>query len=350
MRIGIMTWFFGSNYGAKAQAYALQKTIESLGHECLMVDYKPSNYEKVNLKMNINLESPWLHPILFFNCLKRNHSFKKTNKIYKLTRKVNDAEEIDNLRLDALVFGSDAIYNISHPLYNPLYMGVGIRNTTKIAYSPSCEYLNPQFQLSSEEKESILEYTNISVRDINTKELLKHNCGIDVTITVDPTLLYSFNDIKTTWSEKNYLLMYTFSPWDQYEDKVKCIAKEKGLSIVSIGKYCKWADINYDYASFAEWISAFRNAKYVFTDSFHGTVFAIKNSKELILCSREDKRAKIQSLLNDVGIKRGFYEGENTLNEYIKQSEIDYREVEKKLSVLVNKSLEYLQVSLTKCK
>ena len=56
MKVGILTWYFGANYGAKAQAYALQQTILKLGYEVCMINYKPEVYKKVNIGTNLNVE------------------------------------------------------------------------------------------------------------------------------------------------------------------------------------------------------------------------------------------------------------------------------------------------------
>ena len=36
-KIGVLTWHYGANYGAKAQSYALQQTIKSLGYDVFMI-------------------------------------------------------------------------------------------------------------------------------------------------------------------------------------------------------------------------------------------------------------------------------------------------------------------------
>lgn len=41
MKIGIVTFHTALNYGAFSQTYALQKTLEKLGHEVEIIDYRP---------------------------------------------------------------------------------------------------------------------------------------------------------------------------------------------------------------------------------------------------------------------------------------------------------------------
>lgn len=41
MKVGILTWYRGANYGARAQSYALQQILKGMGYEVYMIDYRP---------------------------------------------------------------------------------------------------------------------------------------------------------------------------------------------------------------------------------------------------------------------------------------------------------------------
>lgn len=346
MRIGIMTYFYGANYGAKAQSYALQHVIENMGHECIMVNYRPKGYAKLNLLMNLNVLHLKKHPILTARCLLRAMRFRKVTNQYKQSARLSSSKEIDELGLDTIVFGSDAIFNASHKSFDTAYMGVGIQKTRKVAYAPSCENLDPECELSEACRNSLKGFAELSVRDQNTQRLLKNNIDKDVIRVVDPTLLYSFSEIVSDWNEKDYILIYTFSDWKQYSPQFQEFARSKGCKLISIGKYLDWADKSYDAADFRQWISAFRDAKYVLTDSFHGLVFSIKNKKEIILCSREDKKAKVESLLIDAGIERRFFSGGESVEEYLSDTPIDYSNATSKLNSMITQSIVYLKKCL----
>ena len=46
-RVGILTFLHNDNYGSALQAYALQRVIRELGHECAHLDYAPDRNEKI---------------------------------------------------------------------------------------------------------------------------------------------------------------------------------------------------------------------------------------------------------------------------------------------------------------
>lgn len=315
MKIGILTWFYGSNYGAKAQSYALQQILKSIGHEVFMIDYRTPGYEECNKSMNYNYPNIKWHPVRKYYCMRRDKTLQAAIGMFNLSEKVYDSSDINALDLDAIIFGSDAIFNVKHPFFNDVYMGVDI-NTKKIGFSPSCENLSPDYILSSKQIASIEEFHAISVRDENTQKLIKNNCGLNTRITLDPTFLYDFVDVETKWIYRDYILVYSFSDWNKYSEEMRRFANKINKKILSVGRYCNWADINIEDASFAQWVVSFKYAEYVFTDSFHGTVFAIKNLKDLILVCRDDKKAKIQSILNDVKAEITFY-NDGSIDKYL---------------------------------
>lgn len=338
--IGILTWYFGANYGAIAQSTALYHAIQGMGYNCTMINYRPPKAMKTILFANI--------PPKHERIVKVDETLWGIKKCIKLSRvkkisesrRVHDAKEIDQLSLDCVVLGSDAIFNIKHPLFTSLYYGVGIK-TKKITYSPSCEFLEETTGLPEEYKKSLNEMSAISVRDDNTCRLIKSNINQTPVITLDPAFLYGFKKYDQEIKFEKYILIYAFSAWDKYKDAIREYADKNGLPVVSVGKKRYWADYNFADASFELWISLFRKAEMVITDSFHGMVFALKNRKQMVLCGREDKQAKISSLLKKLNVSIDFYNGE-AIEKYLDVNIINYSLIQKNIAQEVEKSRKYL--------
>ena len=49
-KVGIYTFHFAHNYGAMLQAFSLKRTIQKLGYDVSIIDYKP---KKINAKYKI---------------------------------------------------------------------------------------------------------------------------------------------------------------------------------------------------------------------------------------------------------------------------------------------------------
>ncbi len=342
MRIGILTWFYGANYGAKLQAYAIQKVLEEEGHDCSFVDYKAPGFSRINIKMNLNYAHYKRHPLRYLKCLFRCIRMWDFAKAFPKTNIVRDAKAIDELGFDRILIGGDAVFNIKHPFYNSIYYGVGIDKTPKFSYAPSCEYCSPNESLDAGIVKSLSGFIGISVRDDNTRLLIKNNANVDPITVLDPTFLYDFTHITPRFKYNDYLLLYTFSDWSVYKPQILQYAKNNKLMVISIGRYYSWADVSLDAASLFEWLSAIKYASVVFTDSFHGLCFSIKNNKQFVVVGRPDKVDKNRELMKLLGIDKRFYSGEDRLEEGLFPL-IDYSVVNDNVKHYTNISKKYLR-------
>lgn len=347
MKIGIITWYFGANYGARAHSLALQEIVKELGHECEMINYSPRKTLLINLIMNLNCEKWKKHVILTLKCIIRCLKFVRQKKMFNETNKITCVDELNLMDFDCLIYGSDEIWKLDHPLCCDFYFGVGCCKR-RFTYAVSSGQTSSYEKLTLERLNSLKEMSQISVRDEHTQKFIYNNLNIFPSIVLDPTLLYDFAKYEKPLKVKNnYILIYSFSFWNEYQDKICNYAQKQNLKIVSIGRYCKWADYSYDMASFQEWLGSFKNAKIVITDSFHGVVFAIKNCKEFILLGREDKKNKINDLLKLVDISKIFYDGKISIEEYCETYPINYKKVKEVLDKKKKESIWFLKQSIS---
>lgn len=349
MKIGILTWYFAINYGAAAHSYALQKILEQMGYDVLMINHRPVGKPvlKYDILGNINVSHKYFHPLKVLRCLYRCLRFIVNRKLYKQSIRVKNGNDIKQLGLDAIVLGSDEILNVIHPIHDKIYYGVGLESQNCIFYAPSIGKMDSNFSLTQEVINSLKRIKSFSARDPNTAILLKKYTDQDVKVVLDPTLLYDFEDIIDTNIEagNNYVLLYAFSNLDAYKDLIQDYAKLHGLRIISVRKYYSWADKSYDVANLQEWLGLFRNASLVVTDSFHGFVFAVKNQKEFVIISTEDKVNKIKGLEETLGINRPFFT-DGFIDEYITSYPIDYDEISSAITQQKALSLNFLRSAL----
>ena len=148
MKIGILTFHCAHNYGAVLQCYALLQYLRSLGHEALIVNYRPeyllkpytivpdlgntSLVGKIKILLNFILSFP-VRVI-------RYKGFEKFIDKYLLLSKVVDRASIDSLACNIYIIGSDQVRNpkITEG-FDDVYWGnfVVRKNVKKITYAVS---------------------------------------------------------------------------------------------------------------------------------------------------------------------------------------------------------------------
>jgi hypothetical protein len=341
MRIGILTWYFGANYGARAHSYALQQVLCDMGHTSEMIRYIPKGVGMTNVLMNLNLPGWKRLPVKSARCFARCLILQQQLKAYKLSKRVYSAQEIDALGYDLIILGSDEIFKVDHPFCCDVYFGVGFIKTPTILYAPSSGQTNERYKLSDKRCLALSRALALSARDHYTARLLLYNCGRDARIVLDPTFLYSFKMLSWRPSREKYLLMYSFSPWDEYSRPIRQYAASRGYVVACVGRYCNWADTSADLVDLDRWMACFASAEAVITDSFHGMIFAIKHQKPFMVLGRGDKINKIRDLLALLGIDKGFYDGSTAIADEI-ECFIDYQTVNRLLEENRLASMDYL--------
>jgi polysaccharide pyruvyl transferase WcaK-like protein len=152
--------------------------------------------------------------------------------------------------------------------------------------------------------DTIRTFAAVSVRDEETRELLRNECGIDAVLVVDPTLLVNFDELITYDHPQRspYVLIYgSLSVAEQHMVSTK--AAQMGCRIVAVGEFHHCADENLSHAGVESWLSLMRAAEMVFTGFFHGAIFAWKFGRPLVVFKRADKERKINGFANDMELR-----------------------------------------------
>lgn len=290
--IHIATLWDSNNYGAYLQAYSLATFLTrnnfevSFLKECRCNETKSFNTIISLLKCFFKF---WNREFLYYKRLEK--AYAKPLKRFKL-------DTLDG-KVYATVIGSDEVWNVSNPHFKhlPLYVGDGVNSDCVLSYAPSCNNTDKDQFEKVYGKSPFSQMDYISVRDDSTLNLVK-SFGVDNLVKVlDPTfLLDNYNDILKQSSLENYILIYGYSFSDTEIRIIKKFANQRNLKLVSVGVYLAWTDLQIP-ASPDEFLGLVKNANYVVTSTFHGTVFSIIFNKQFIVFAREKK--KVLELLHD---------------------------------------------------
>lgn len=347
MKVGIMSMQRIINYGSYLQAYALSNTIKNLGHEVEFVDYKiePCICEPYTPTQVQNLSGKDVE--YFYEVQKFNTKFKN-DFLTELGINVRN----ERPQLDTLVIGSDEVFNC---LQNNPDVGYSLElfgknhNAQKlITYAACCGSTTIEklefYQKENEISSLLNKFNSISVRDENSRKLVKSLSNIEPINHLDPVLIYDFSDIiKDNMELDNYIILYgySFNFNEEESSLIKEFANKHNKKIVSIGTWQSCADI-YIPAHPLEVLSYFKKADFVITNTFHGTIFSIKAQTPFATAIKSYNSEKLVDLLNRLNLTSRCISSYNELDDMFSKK-LDFSETNLILEKERQRSIEYLK-------
>lgn len=314
-KIGILTMQRVLNYGSFLQAYSLKKLLTEYG-SVEFVDYE---YEKtiIDDSKKLNLFQKIIKNINFIYYLKKKKHLKSFRNRYSnylshylnVNNKPNYYPKIDNL-----VIGSDEVFNCMQKFpvgYSRNLFGKGYEYCDIISYAASFGHTKlkdiKEKNIDRELSYLLRNFKGISVRDNNSYEIIKKLTNINSEINLDPVLVGDFaEEMKNIEINlKNYIILYAYTDRITKEEElyIKKFAKTHKKKIVSIGFYQKIADYNLIVNPF-ELLKYIKNADFVITDTFHGSVFSIKMNTKFCTIIRKSNYNKLYYLLEKLHHKK----------------------------------------------
>lgn len=257
---------------------------------------------------------------------------------------------------DAIIIGSDEVYSIDVGINKMMY-GHDLGGVPAIAYAPSfgiatMEKLE-QYGVTEIIRSGLEKMNYLSARDVHTRNMVQTLTGREVPLVCDPVLLYggSYNSHPKPIG-KPYLAVYSYdrNMVDPAEiAAIRSYAKKHGLITVSLGTYHSWCDKNI-VCTAEDWYGYFKDAACVVTDTFHGSVVAMKNHCNLAVFIRESINAfKLRSLLAETGLEHRRLPAITEENlEQVFSEKIDYHAVDRRIGEMTAASEAYLKNALEK--
>lgn len=360
MRIGIVTQPLQANYGGILQNYALQSVLKDLGHEPLTIDYG----NKITIFRYI---VSTLRSIVFFFVPNKRRPFAKfcetkhiTRKsefnrfIYKYITKTEDTGKYDpkyikRYKFEAVITGSDQVWR---PQYNEHIEDMYLRfvrqpGVKKIAYAASFGTEKWEYSARLTQKCKLLasKLDFVSVREASGVGLCRKYLDVDALCVLDPTMLLKALDYESLCEDVPrpalpYIAAYLLDRSNEIDYQLDEMAKRENLDLRIFE-----ADSN-STLSVEQWLAVFRDAKYVVTDSFHGTVFSIVFNKPFVCLGNKSRgNARFDSLLKMLGLESRLLEDGESINNVLHEA-IDWYNVNFIIDSRRRESVDYLVKSL----
>lgn len=321
-KIAIMTWICYPNYGSILQAFALKTYLTKLDYDVEFINYHPKKQYVIDLnpqKYNVKKIKEYIKNKFVKknqDLLNRQTVFNKfINENLKLTVKCETDSQLSNLNkeFDYFICGSDQIW--SPLVFDKKYFLNFVEDSNKmIAYAPSMGSSSiKDINVFNEMKKLLNRFSKISIREEQGKEILKNMLDIDVPVVCDPTMLLSKEEWNSVAIErhqnKDYIVAYFLGDSKFYWDYLHSF-KKKGYEVLLIPTKHYHYDKNYKVVkdlSPNEFLGLIKGAKAVFTDSYHGTIFAQLFEVPFLTFQRfknndyNEQNSRIITLLKDTG-------------------------------------------------
>lgn len=377
MKAGIITyWFSESNYGTVLQNYAVQTILKKNGYEPTNIRFSSNSTLSFKEKINASVKQYGILATIG-GVLKRKFlafSYKRNQKndaqrSFKsfIDQYISNSEEVlkSSEQMKSLlpekslyVVGSDQIWNVDDMLCFyaereiPYVFLENVPDASKkISFAASLGTTTSSSPYKEKIGTLLKRFDLITVREKNGIEICK-SFGVEkVFHHFDPTLMLDRFDYRNLIHNESklqkgkYILLYLLNDATSFSlSSFYKWAKNLGLQVVYVNGNTDRFKLNFykkSYPSIPEWLELIDNAKFVFTNSFHGTVFSIIFNKQFLYINQKkykgNNNPRLESLLNSLSITDRFYDGDfaKVCKEIDYKSINDYLESYRKTSQVV---------------
>lgn len=364
MKTGLVTFYHIHHYGAALQAAATERAVEALGHECEIIDYFVNqNNALFRRPTGLGSTAADVHTAMHYPALKsRYQRFEQFSRDHLRisARRYGSLAELREASLpyDVILSGSDQIWNpkiFPDGRFDPVFFGA-FSDRRKIAYAPSFGIPHIPEGMEAELRGYLQQFSHLSVREAQGQVIVREAAGIEAPVVLDPTLLltaeqWAAMSASHPPAEGGYILCYCISKPGALTPYIQRLAEETGLPVIQLcgirQKVHPKAVCVLD-AGPAEFLGLFRNAAYVCTNSFHGTVFSLQFQVPFFTAVSpaelaEPETSRTFSLLTRLGLtERVVGKGDTAAPD----AEIDWSPTAERLAAARASSLDYLHAAL----
>lgn len=347
MKIGILTHYYNStNYGGSLQAYALCKVLEQMGHQPqqICIDHSQGCYDLLDtsllapvkrlvgkpVKNAVKAAVRWFSPgrrkayrlkqsrhnTLLSSFASFNQGLTPHSSQVYTTKNIHQAAQ----HYDAFITGSDQVWN---PIwyFPPFFLDFVPGGKIKLSYAASVAQNTLPSHVQQIYKDHLQDFTGISLREADAVAMLEGICPVKPQCVLDPTLLLTREDWQQVAAPRQithpYIFCYFLGDEPHMRKAAADYAKENGLTLVNIPNAAGlihlhdkgFGDVAIQDPPVEVFLSLIRHAEYVFTDSFHASVFSLLHKRQFVAFPRNSHKAmgsRLTSLTTLFGVQERF--------------------------------------------
>ncbi|RDE06763.1 polysaccharide pyruvyl transferase family protein [Sphingomonas aracearum] len=304
LKIGVLTFHRCINYGSYWQARCLVEGLRGRGHDAVLLDHVSPEVNSRELRCAFQPQLPVRTPRSDHPAYgRKTRTFLQAQEGLPLSRRFDLDTGAPTEAFDAVVVGSDEVWNFQHPWFGGKSLFFGERLGARlVSYAASFGNHDAQAGMDPFWADLLRRFSAISVRDENARQLVSQALGIEPAMVLDPCLQFA-GEIPdaTAAGDSAYAVVYghTFPDW--FVPQVRGWADAEGLRLVSIGYRNDWADEQRIDAGPEEFNRLMAGAAAVATNYFHGCVFALRHGRPFACAATPYRRNKLRDLTAQVG-------------------------------------------------
>ncbi len=383
MKLAILTQPLRDNYGGLLQAWALQKTLIELGHDCIIINREFIRPEDLPLLHRLIAKAKLAINILIgrqsrqvelsteqIASVRANILQFLTNRYQRISptiyTKSSLQEYVVEENFDGFIVGSDQVWR---PLYSPSIGNYYLdflppdSKAKRIAYAASFGVDTWEYTSKQTKKCATLahRFDLITVRESSGVNLVKEYLNATAVHVSDPTMLLSREAYENLINKPSV-------PIENSSGQLFCYVLDSSVGLSSAIQACAKA-MNYKtyycnalrkiesaedlqhleecvFPPVEQWLKSFHDAEMVITDSFHGTVFSIIFNRPFwVITNKARGESRFTSLLETFGLNNRIVRDLSKVNW---NEPIDWNTVNKLRREFADKSREYLANILNK--
>lgn len=379
-KTGVLTFWYGnSNYGQILQSYALQRVLEQLGREPYIIRFV--GYGESRLRKLVKQLLPFLcrkpsptDRLRGFEAFRKEHF--RMSPLYTSISQLRSCPP----RYDAYIAGSDQIWkqSLRNPQQPAYFLDFGRPEVRRIAYAASFGMERYPDEDKAELKRLLSRFNAISCREYSGVEICRDH-GLEATKVLDPTLLLTKGNYETLQStppkgqspvgsraigerkrrrarRRGGLFIYSLNISSASDIRFSELreAVDGEVVVTPAAGYNESAElfgseVEYLYATPAQWIAQIASAGLVVTTSFHGIAFSILMHTPFVYVPLKGEfqgaNNRILDLLRDLRLEERILSERTTYGSIIARP-IDWASVDSILERMRQDSLAFLKEAL----
>jgi hypothetical protein len=350
-KVGVLTFHKCINYGSYWQARCLAEGLRRRGHEVELLDHDCQCVRRAEVHCALQPKLPRRTPRRELR-----HYAEKTRRFVRaiaelpLSKRFSLHEPERAGEYDAIVVGSDEVWNFRHPWYGskPIFFGEGLKAGRLVSYAASFGNHSAWDGIDPAWARKLRRFSAISVRDDNSWHLIRNGTDRAPELVLDPCLQFADAIPRDRRSDEGpFALIYghDFPGWLQA--RVREWARRRQVKLVSVGYSNAFADEQRIAAGPNEFARLMASAQAVVTNFFHGCVFALLNGKPWASAPSDYRSIKIPDLAETLGAQRRLVDEQTSEEELSDLLDSPVRaEVEANIEQARRRSNDYLDAAL----